>query len=70
MTGKVRMFMHSEIATECDVCHRQFDVVAGGACPRCRRVLCSQHLHGSWVRRLQVDFGAEPVCCACRRGEA
>ena len=31
-----------------------------------RSVLCARHLHGSWVRRLIVDFGAAPVCCDCR----
>jgi hypothetical protein len=67
MIRPFRVFMHSEMATECDVCGQRFDLVAGGACVRCRQVLCARHLHGSWVRRLMVDFGSEPVCMACRR---
>lgn len=58
--------MPAGIATECDACGRQFDIVSGGACARCRKALCFAHLHGSWVRRLLVDLGAEPVCVACR----
>jgi hypothetical protein len=55
------------MATECDVCGRRFDLIAGGACVRCRKILCERHLHGSWLRRLLVDFGADPICCACRQ---
>jgi hypothetical protein len=70
MGQKIRMFMQSEMATECDVCNRRFDLVSGGACVRCRRILCSAHLHGSWVRRLMVDFGSDCVCLACRQAGA
>jgi hypothetical protein len=59
--------MHSEMATECDACGQRFDLVAGGACARCRKIYCSRHLHGSWMRRLMVDFGSDPVCVACRQ---
>jgi hypothetical protein len=62
-----RFFMKSEMATECDDCGERFDLVSGGACFRCRKVLCSRHLHGSWIRRLMVDFGTEPVCTSCRQ---
>jgi hypothetical protein len=58
------------MSTECDVCGQRFDLVAGGACVRCKRILCSRHLHGSWVRRLMIDFGSEPVCCDCRQQAA
>jgi len=67
MSRKVRLFAQTEMATDCDVCGLRFDLIAGGACVRCRRILCGQHLHGSWLRRLLVDFGADPVCCDCRR---
>jgi len=52
--------------TECDVCGVRFDLVSGGACVRCRKILCARHLHGSFFRRLLVDLGAASVCCACR----
>jgi hypothetical protein len=54
------------MSTECDACGRRFDLVKGGTCVRCRRILCEQHLHGSLVRRLMVDFGAKPLCVQCR----
>jgi hypothetical protein len=60
--------MPTGMSTECEVCNRRFDLVAGGACVKCKRALCFRHLHGSWVQRLLVDFGAAPVCVACRRG--
>ena len=66
MTRPFRVFMHTEMGTECDVCGRRFDLVAGGGCVRCRKALCARHLHGSWLRRLLVDFGAQPLCVACR----
>ena len=66
MSQRVRVFMQTEMATECEECGIRFDLVAGGACAQCRKALCARHLHGSWVRRLLVDFGAEPVCCSCR----
>ncbi len=67
MTRRVRVFMHTEMATECEQCGVRFDLIAGGACQRCRRALCARHLHGSWLRRLLVDFGAPVICCDCRR---
>jgi hypothetical protein len=67
MTRRIRLFRHTEMATECDVCGLRFDLISGGACLRCRKILCSRHLHGSWLRRLLVDFGADPICCACRQ---
>jgi hypothetical protein len=67
MTRRIRLFRHTEMATECDVCGLRFDLISGGACLRCRKILCATHLHGSWLRRLLVDFGADPICCACRQ---
>jgi hypothetical protein len=66
MPGRVHLFARTEMATECEACNRRFDLIAGGACTKCRRVLCGFHLHGSWFRRLLVDFGAGPVCGECR----
>lgn len=66
--GRVRFFLETQITTECDACHARVDLVKGGVCTRCKRVLCARHLHGSWARRLLVDLGAAPVCPACRAG--
>ena len=66
MSRRVRVFAQSEIATDCDECGVRFDITSGGACMKCRRVLCAQHLYGSWLRRLAVDFGARPICVDCR----
>ena len=63
----LRVFARTEMATECDACGQRFDLVGGGVCTQCKRVLCARHLHGSWTRRLVVDFGAPPVCVACRQ---
>jgi hypothetical protein len=66
--AKIRYFLRSEFGTECDACGRRFDVSQGGACVRCGRILCSAHLHGSWLRRMRVDLGAAPTCVDCRAG--
>jgi hypothetical protein len=46
MTRPLRMFMHTEMGTECEVCGARFDLVAGGLCVRCGKALCPRHLHG------------------------
>ena len=61
------LFQKPTMATECDACGARFDLIHGGVCAACQRILCRTHLHGSWVRRMQVDLGARPVCVACRR---
>ena len=66
--AKIRYFLRSEMATECDVCEARFDLMTGGACVQCRRILCATHLHGSWLRRMRVDLGAPSVCVDCRAG--
>jgi hypothetical protein len=68
MIRPVRVFAQTEMATECDACGRRFDLIGGGTCVRCRRILCARHLHGSWARRLMVDFGAQTICVDCRAG--
>lgn len=45
------------------------DLTRAGACARCRRILCNTHLHGSFLRRLIVDVGAEALCVRCRSGQ-
>src|SRR5215210_834334 len=67
--AKFGIFRDSELATDCDQCGGRVDLLKGGACVRCRRILCFRHLHGSFVRRLATDFGAEMLCVRCRAGE-
>lgn len=61
-----RVFLATELSADCEVCGRRFDLIKGGACHQCKRVLCAPHLHGSWARRLLVDLGAAPLCVQCR----
>lgn len=65
-----RVFQETNMRTECDACGVRFDLVKGGVCMTCRRVLCATHLHGSFARRLVVDMGATPTCGDCRAGRA
>lgn len=65
---KFRVFLETEMATECDACGRRFDIVKGGVCEACRRILCAQHLHGSFFQRLRADLTGRAVCNDCRRG--
>ena len=44
------------------------DLLKGGVCTRCRRILCYTHLHGSWLHRLMADLRNESVCVECRAG--
>lgn len=61
-------FRTSIFHTECDECDRRFPVNSGGVCERCRRILCSTHLHGSIGRRIAIAFGASMICVRCRAG--
>lgn len=63
-----RLFRNTEMAAECEACGRRVDLIRGGACSRCRRILCEDHLHGSFVRRLLTDLGASVLCVSCRAG--
>jgi hypothetical protein len=63
---KFEIFRSSQITTDCDQCHGPVDMVKGGVCEECRRILCYRHLHGSWFRRLITDLGARTVCVQCR----
>ncbi len=62
------IFRSSQISTDCDQCSGRVDLLKGGVCERCRRILCYAHLHGSWLRRLAADLGADTVCLTCRAG--
>ena len=65
-----RFFRDSMLATDCDECGGRVDLLKGGACVRCQRILCFTHLHGSFVRRLLTDLGAQPICVRCRSANA
>jgi hypothetical protein len=60
------VFRSSQITTDCDRCGGRVDLLKGGVCVRCRRILCYAHLHRSWWRQLVTDLGAATVCVECR----
>ena len=64
------IFQKSIFRTECDECGVAFAVNTGGVCTKCRRILCSQHLHGSVVRKMLIAFGVRIECVRCRVGES
>jgi hypothetical protein len=66
----VPIFQKSIFKTECDECNAPFAVNTGGVCERCRRILCSAHLHGSLTRRILMAFGVPMICVRCRSGES
>jgi uncharacterized paraquat-inducible protein A len=63
---KYEIFRSSQVTTDCDQCHGRVDLLKGGVCTRCRRILCYRHLHGSFLRRLLADLGAATICVQCR----
>ncbi len=63
---KYEIFRSSQVSTDCDQCRGRVDLLKGGVCVRCRRILCYRHLHGGWLRRLIADLGADTVCVQCR----
>jgi hypothetical protein len=65
---KLRFFLASEMGTECEACGARVDLITGGVCTTCGRILCDRHLHGSRLRRLLVDLGAAARCVKCRTG--
>lgn len=58
----------SMFKTDCDQCRKPFPVNTGGVCDRCRRILCNDHLHGSFVRRIAIALGSNNLCVDCRAG--
>jgi hypothetical protein len=67
---RVRMFRQTDLGTECDECGVRIDLVSGGVCERCKRILCTRHLHGSWLRRMRHELGGPAICVRCRSGSA
>jgi hypothetical protein len=67
---KFEIFRSSQVSTDCDRCGGRVDMVKGGVCTQCRRILCYAHLHGSFLRRLMTDLGAATVCVECRAKHA
>jgi hypothetical protein len=67
---KFEIFRSSQVSTDCDQCGGRVDLLKGGVCTRCRRILCYTHLHGSWVRRLLADLGVGTICVRCRAKRA
>ena len=65
---KLRFLRRTTIHTDCDACGGRVDMIQGGVCVNCRRILCFRHLHGSWTRLIATELGAKPTCVACRSG--
>jgi len=64
----MQIFQRSAFRTQCDECQQEFPVNTGGVCDHCRRILCNRHLHGSFLRRIAISFGAPYRCVSCRAG--
>lgn len=62
----LQIFRDSQVSSDCDQCRGRVDLIKGGVCSKCRRILCAQHLHGSFLRRLLVDMGVASICVKCR----
>jgi hypothetical protein len=61
----MRLLRPSSISAQCEQCRRRFDLVYGGVCSVCGRILCDDHLHGSFWRRWRVYLGGAATCIAC-----
>jgi hypothetical protein len=70
MADKIRYLRRTDLGTECDACGRRLDLMTGGVCTSCERILCSAHLHGSWLMRMVHEFRREVRCVDCRAGRA
>lgn len=68
MAEKIRYLRRSDLGTECDACGQRLDLMTGGVCDRCERILCSRHLHGSWLMRMLHEFRRPVRCVDCRAG--
>lgn len=66
--AKLEFFRSTDVTTDCDQCSGRVDLIKGGVCVRCRRILCYRHLHGTFLRRLLTDLGAKTLCVQCRAG--
>ena len=65
-----RPFLSTQMTAECEQCAGRVDLVRGGICLKCERVLCAAHLHGSVLRRVIADVRGTSICTACRRAAA
>ena len=65
---KFSMLRRTDLSTECDACGVGIDLMTGGTCERCRRILCATHLHGSWLRRMVHEYRRPVTCVDCRAG--
>ena len=67
---KIRALRPTDLRLDCDACGAAFDLMTGGTCERCERILCARHLHGSWLMRMVHEFRRPVTCVACRSGRA
>ncbi len=67
---KIKTFRPTDLSIDRDACGVHFDLMTGGACERCRRILCSRHLHGSWLMRMVQEFRRPVTCVDCRANPA
>ena len=65
---KFSLLRRTDISTQCDACGAPLDLMTGGTCERCRRILCARHLHGSWWRRMVHEYRRPIECVDCRNG--
>ena len=63
---KITTFRRTNLRIDCDACGTHFDLMTGGTCERCRRILCARHLHGSWLMRMVHEFRRPVTCVDCR----
>ena len=68
VSGRPRFFRETDVKTDCDACGVFFDLIKGGVCDKCRRILCDRHLNGSWAQRVMADITGKHVCVQCRHG--
>lgn len=64
--SKFEFFRTSQITTDCDECGGRVDLLKGGVCTECKRILCYRHLHGSWLRQFAADIRGPTICMSCR----
>ena len=65
---KLRVLRPTDLRLDCDACGAAFDLMTGGTCEACRRILCARHLHGSWFFRMVHEFRRPVTCVDCRAG--
>ena len=58
------------IQPRCEECGARFEMLRGGICAECGRMLCGSHLHGILAQFLAVFSREAPRCRRCRRTKA